>query len=494
MATNGFGKRRVFAHKKNFDSMKGKLVVIWGLATLIFGNVTLAQKQAYQIEVKVHNFQGEAAYLGYPYGDKKYLADTAEVSNDGSFVFEGTKPLDGGLYFVYSPAPHSLYFDLIVAETHFSIETDTIDLIANMNPTGSPENEAFFGFQRFMRKMQKEGEKLSGQLDETEDEGEKEKLKAQLKALDEEVQAYRKKLIEDSGDLFAAKFIKSTVPVEVPESPKDADGNAIDENFGYYYYKQHFFDHVDFSDNRILRTPLFYSKVIEYLDKMTMKHPDSISASAQDIIENARANKEVFRYCVQTLTHKYETSNIMGMDAVFVDLAERYYLSGDAYWADDETIEKIEDRVARLKPNLIGKHAPALLLLDTLERPVNALAIKSDYMVLYFYDPDCGHCRKKTPVLRDLYHEKLKEMGVVVVAANVKKDLDEWKEYIRKQELDVLNLADPHTRSNFRYEYNIETTPQVYILDDQKKILAKKLDVEQIEDFIERQNELKAAQ
>jgi hypothetical protein len=85
-------------------------------------------------------------------------------------------------------------------------------------------------------------------------------------------------------------------------------------------------------------------------------------------------------------------------------------------------------------------------------------------------------------------------MGVVVVAANVKKDLDEWKEYVRKQELDVLNLADPHTRSNFRYEYNIETTPQVYILDDQKKILAKKLDVEQIEDFIERQNELKAAQ
>jgi hypothetical protein len=60
------------------------------------------------------------------------------------------------------PHHNSLYFDLIVAETHFSIETDTIDLIANMNPTGSPENEAFFGFQRFMRKMQKEGKNSVG--------------------------------------------------------------------------------------------------------------------------------------------------------------------------------------------------------------------------------------------------------------------------------------------------------------------------------------------
>jgi hypothetical protein len=64
---------------------------------------------AYQIEVKVKKFRGDVAYLGYPYGDKKYLADTAEVNDDGVFVFEGDEPLDGGLYFVYSPAPNSLY-------------------------------------------------------------------------------------------------------------------------------------------------------------------------------------------------------------------------------------------------------------------------------------------------------------------------------------------------------------------------------------------------
>jgi thiol-disulfide isomerase/thioredoxin len=132
------------------------------------------------------------------------------------------------------------------------------------------------------------------------------------------------------------------------------------------------------------------------------------------------------------------------------------------------------------------------MLLDTLERPVNALSIQADFTVLYFYDPDCGHCKKKTPALRDLYHDKLKDMGVIVVAADIKKETDKWKKYIRDQKLDWINLADPHMRSNFRYEYNIETTPQLYILDDEKKIIAKKLDVEQIEEFINRQIEIRA--
>ncbi len=471
-------------------NLKFGLLVVFTL--LVFSGASFSADNAYQIKVKVNKFQGDVAYLGYPYGDKKYLADTAKINEDGVFVFEGTEPLDGGLYFVYSPTPNSLYFDLVVAESNFSIETDTTDLIANMKPTGSLENEVFFNFQRFMREMQIKGNEISEKLKGTSDPTEKATLEEQLKGLDGEVKAYRSNILKEHGETFAAKFIKSTIQIEIPESPKDANGEEKDPNFGYKYYKAHYFDNIDFSDKKILRTPNFYSKVEEYMEKLTVKHPDSIIASAHDIIEKARANEDVFRYCVQTLTYKYETSNIMGMDGVFVYLAENYYMSGDAFWADDETIEKIKDRVQRIKPNLIGKQAPMMMLLDTAMSPVNAHSIKADYTVLYFYDPDCGHCKKKTPVLRDLYNDKLKDMGVLVIATDIKKDVDKWKKYIREQKLDWVNLADPHMRSNFRYEFNIETTPQIFILDADKKIIAKKLDVEQIEEFINRQIEISA--
>jgi peroxiredoxin len=475
--------------KKKYQ-MKLAVSVFFTSVLLFVLDSAPAQTNGYKYTIKVNNFQGEIAYLGYPYGDKKYLADTAEVSKDGSFVFTGEEPLDGGLYFVYSPAPNSLYFDVVVAEPFFSMETDTLDLVGRMNVDGSAENQLFFDFQRFMREMQSKGGRLSEQLKAASDPAEKAQITEQLKSLDEQVKSYRSELIENQGNTFVAKFIMSTVPIEVPESPKDENGKELDPNYGYKYYKQHYFDNIDFSDKRILRTPNFHGKIDEYLEKLTVKHPDSIIASCHTIIEKAKANEDVFRYCVQNLTYKYETSNIMGMDAVFVDLAENYYVSGDAFWADSATVAKITDRVQRMKPNLIGKQAPMMLLMDTTMKPVNAHSIKADYTVLYFYDPDCGHCKKKTPALRDLYHEKLKDMGVLVVAANIKKDMDDWKNYIKEQELDWVNLADPNMRSNFRYEYNIETTPQIFILDDQKKIIAKKLDVEQIEDFIKRQEEV----
>jgi len=471
-------------------SMNYRFGLFLVLVNCIFSIQASAEENVYQIKVKVDKFQGDVAYLGYPYGDKKYLADTAQVSN-GQFVFEGTKPLDGGLYFIYSPAPNSLYFDLIVAESHFSLETDTTDLVGKMKTSGSIENEVFFGFQRFMKEMQQKGGALSEKLKAASDPSEKSSLEDELRKLDGQVKAYRNEIFDNHGNTFAAAFIKSTVPVEVPDSPKDDSGNEIDPNFRYRYYKEHYWDNLDLSDSKVLRTPGFYNKVEEYMEKLTVKHPDSIIASARTIIEKARANEDVFQYCVQTLTYKYETSNIMGMDAVFVDLAERYYISGDAFWADEETLEKITDRVQRMKPNLIGKPAPMMLLLDTAMKPVNAHNVKADYTVLYFFDPDCGHCKKKTPVLRDLYNEKLKDMNVEVIATNIKKDVDKWKNYIKEQNLNFVNLADPHMRSNFRYEFNLETTPQLFILDEDKKIIAKKLDVEQIEEFLNRQMEIK---
>ena len=51
--------------------------------------------------------------------------------------------------------------------------------------------------------------------------------------------------------------------------------------------------------------------------------------------------------------------------------------------------------------------------------------------------------------------------------------------------MDWLNLADPSYQNNFRMEYNVRTTPQLYVLNHERKIIAKKIDVEQVLDFIE---------
>ncbi len=464
-----------------------KLFTVFLLFNACNAYQSFAETEGYEITVTIKNIQDSVCYLGYPYGDKKYIQDTAKVTNGDTFIFQGEQALKGGIYFIY--APEKVYFDIVVNEPKFTIITDTTDFVGDMKVEGSGENKIFLEFQRFMKSKQQEAKAISDKLKADPNGAEAEKYKAQLKAFDSEVNNFREKLIDENSDTFVAKFIKSTSNIEVPDPPKDENGKETDPNFKYKYYKAHFFDNIDFSDSRMLRTPIFHSKIMEYLDNLTVKQPDSIAASAHYIIDKSMANDDVFRYCLVTITNKYETSNIMGMDAVFVDLAKNYYLKGDAYWADSTLLNKIGKRVKELEPNLLGKKAPEMVLLDTLMKPVALNTIKADYLVLFFYDPDCGHCQKKTPILNKLYTNSLKNKGVKIVGACIATDIDKWKKFIKKDQLDWINLADPYYRSNFRADYNVSSTPKIYILDSKKNIIAKELDVDQIEGFIDKQIE-----
>ena len=290
-------------------------------------------------------------------------------------------------------------------------------------------------------------------------------------------------IINNNPGTFVAELINLTRKPQIPDELADTnDPDYRDKT--YKYYKAHFFDHLDFSNDAFLRTPVFHSRVTEYLDKLTLPHPDSLVKAAEFMIEKASSNPTVFRYLVVSLINKYETSQIMGMDAVFVHLAEKYYLTGRADWVDDEVLKKIEDRVRELKPNLIGNKAPAMQLLDTLLQPVSLYDVAANYTVLFFYDPDCGHCKKATPGLLKVYHDSLKNQDVEVLGISTITDINKWRQFVQKFQLDWVNLADPYYQSDFRQLYNVKTTPTIYILDQDKKIIAKDIGADQIEGFL----------
>jgi thiol-disulfide isomerase/thioredoxin len=130
-----------------------------------------------------------------------------------------------------------------------------------------------------------------------------------------------------------------------------------------------------------------------------------------------------------------------------------------------------------LEPILLGKKVKNLVLEDTLGNFHPLYNVKAKYTVLLFWDPDCGHCQKVVPVVKELY-EKVKTNGVEVYAICTEAEMDKWKKYIREKKLEWINVADPKIQNNFRYEFDISSTPQLYLLDENKNILLKKIDVE----------------
>ncbi|NJM93644.1 MAG: redoxin domain-containing protein [Cytophagales bacterium] len=457
-----------------------RILIICALALLAIGR-SWAAEGGYDIKVKVKLLPDTVAYLGYHYGDKKYVRDTARVDKKGMFTFEGPEALKGGLYFFYSK---KAYFEFIVDQDQsFSLETDTLNFVGHQKVSGSEANALFLGFQQFMSKKQQEAQGFNEAFKKAEgDTLAQAQVREKLQQLDAEVKSYQARLMKEHPKSLTANLIGATLRPDVPTAPKNEKGEVIDADFPFRYYRQHYFDSLDFGDARLLRTPLYEERILEYLDKLTSPHPDSLAQSAIGIIDRSKANTEVFRYTLSTLASKYESSNIMGHDAIFVKIAEHYYLTGEADWLDSATQAKIQERVLALRPTLIGKKAYNIQGLDSAGQRVPLYTSAKDYTVVYFFDPDCGHCKKKTPELHGIYQKSLRQMGVEVYCVVTTTELSKWKKFIREHQLSWVNANDPTQR--FRLYYDVQTTPTIFVIDKDKNIIAKKLDVEQIEDFI----------
>ena len=426
--------------------------------------------QTYSIKTTVRNSTDTVAYLGHHFATQRYLDDTAKVV-DGKAVFEGIKKLEPGIYFYYTP---NNYFEFLVEDQKFSLEATSPDFVQTMKIKNSPLNEGFYKLQRFTAEMKAKSKPILDSYDSTSTEEEKALIKEQMDVINKQVEEFQDQLKEEYKGTLLAKLITLMQSPRVPEAPEGTEDVKL---YKYLYYKNHFWDGIDITDPGTLRSPLLDAKINDYLDNVVVQQSDSVIKEVDKLLDKAKGNKETFRYLLITLANKYERSPVIDFDKVFVHLVEDYYLTGKAdEWATQETIDKLRNRINMIKPNFIGNPAPELVLWDTLGAEVNIRDIDANYLVLYFYDPDCGHCKKKTPELYANYPD-LVAKGVEVIGVDISTDEKKWKDFIKKDDLGWINLADLNNQTYFRYYYDIRSTPTVYILDKDKKIRVKKIDV-----------------
>lgn len=440
----------------------------------------------YNIKIKINGIKtGDTLYLANYYGDKQYLKDTSIATSGGNVKFDGKETLGKGIYLIVLPGKQ--YFEVIVSnEQFFSMETDTKDYTQNMKITGSSENIAFYEYLKYVVAKGKIGEELRKKYDDAvkNDSTKVPGLKTQLIGVEKEVAEYRKTFIQKNPEKFVAKVFNAMIDPEIPETPKLASGRP-DSTFPYRYYKAHYWDNIDLNEDGLIRTPIFHGKLEKYIKQMIIQIPDSINKEVDYLTSKVENKKgEIYKYIVWYATNQYETSQVMGMDAVFVHMAEEYYLTGKAYWINEDTEKKIRDRYSTLKYLLLNTFAPIIVLQDTLGKDRTFTSIKSKYTVLFFWDPNCGHCQKETPKLAELYNKSKEKLKFEVYAVNTQNDMPAWKTFIKTHKLNWMNVNNARGESNAQKIYDIYSTPTMYILDENKKIIGKRLGVEQLEEFL----------
>ncbi|RKE04760.1 TlpA family protein disulfide reductase [Marinifilum flexuosum] len=470
--------------------------IFYSLCALIFCTFTTTNlnAQKYDISVQLINCNDSTAYLAHYFDGRIFADDTTQLIN-GKGKFSKDKVLDQGIYVIYLPSQK--YFDLLIGEDQeFSISADPKDFIGSISVDGSKETDGFHNFQKFMKSQNEKSKAIQEAYKKATDDSEKEKFRKQFKNTDIEVRAYIEKLkSEFPENSFVQKFAQFTLSPkipdfknEVPESTPDRD--KVIQRKSYLYNKDHYFDHVNFTDNRYLRTPILKKKLDFFYEKILVQSPDSIVKESVKLIENARPDTTFFQYLTQYALNFAVKSKVMGMDAAFVNLAKRYYLSGQATWADSTLMANIRERVIKTQFNLIGMKSQDLLMQTPEGEFIRLHEIEAPLTVLYFWEPDCGHCKKVTPKLKTEILDKYQDKGLKVFAVCTQDQKEMWENAIHDYDIyDFINCYDPEFQTNFRIFYDVYSTPIIYLLDKDKKIIAKRLDIDNLKLFLD--NELK---
>lgn len=488
---------------------------------LLFSGISLAQVTTpvpYDIKFQIKNNTDTMMYLVRTIFDKQYIADTCKKIKNGLCQFKGKKVLDKGVFTLVSQEK-AVYFDFLIDDSYnFTVSFDRNDIVNTLKSTGSKENEDMFAYLKFMTNKNIDFNKYREQAKKMSKADSAKFVAEKYAAMTSDVAKFEESFMNKVKGTFVYDFLNMKAEKEAKEVPKASNGRP-DSLWRYYYYKNHFWDGVDFKDKRIATIPFFDDRVKRYFDGVIFQYsPDSVIKEIDWMLGQCVPNELVYNLLLGHFTYKYEQDKRMSFDKIFVYLTDNYISTGKANEVyTEETKKTIEKRVAVLRNLLIDAKATELYMIDTTEarkvlkmgfdtvktskgatdlyyKNVDKLTplfktlymVNAKYTVLVFWDVDCSHCQTEIPKLHEELQKLKGKIDYKVFAVYTKEDYEKWRKYILDKKLNLFyHVFDPIHLNNIKDKYDIISTPVIYVLDKDKKIKAKKLAAEQIGNVLE---------
>lgn len=460
--------------------MKRLTILLLAATMPLVAAASPAPKKAntHKITVQIDNATDTMLLLGYYYAQNRYILDTAYNNGHGKFVFQGSAEIYPGLYFFTNNNDRLTEFVIYKEKPFFSLHTDNSAWTMHMKAKGSNQNEIFFSYQKESEAIYLDIEKKRPSLDSA-------AFALYQHQQHQRIDSIKLAYINKYPDAMFAKMIAATKNIDELVPDKHPDGSSTTQYERYSWYMRHYFDYIPVDDDFIIRTPkpVFYQRVMDYTDKyMRGMPPEEICPLLDSLLDRAEPANQVFRWLLHTLTEKYLQSNIMVYDEVYVHLVKRYFATGRAPWYPPSSIDEQVERANKWDRLLVGREAPELVLFDTLRRPHSLHRLGGKYTLLVFWSPTCGHCREIIPETYRVFDQMADSLDLTAFAILTEPDdhtVGKWKQFLADHHISNprwVNLNGGEANIDWREVYDITTTPQIYLIENDKHtFIAKKL-------------------
>ena len=453
------------------------------------------QVDGYEIKVTFKPFKNQNIYLGYYFGAKQYpIIDSAVLNEKSEAIFKGNKKLGRGIYLLGYPNKNGFFEVLIDYNQHFSIVIDTSSALSAIKFTNSPYNTEFNAYQRYMGEKGSAITDARNQLVLSTTKKDSANWNEKIKSTDILIAKYRDSLIKKDPVGILSRLLKG---MEEPIVPPAAlhPGGKYDSAYAYRYYKNNFWNGVDFYDDLFARTTFFEGKFDKYFENVVAPHPDSVIKEIDWMLAFASISPDMTRFLLPKLINRYYNQKYMWEDAVFVHLYEKYLANKEYSFLNEKAKKLVTDRAFSLMANIYGTPAADIELPDSSGKKISLYTQNVPYILVCFWDATCGHCKETLPKIDSIYRTKWKAAGLKIYAVSKQTDgtINDWKKFIAENKLEWMNVfyskAEEKERvinniPGYSQLYDVQSFPTLYLLDKDKRIIAKKLTYLQMDEVL----------
>ena len=462
----------------------------------LLSSLAATGQTGYDIKVTFKPFKNQYIYLGHYFGKTYPIIDSAKLDNNSVAIFKGNKKLPGGIYLVGYPNKAGFFEILVDKQQQFSIKADTATLSKGAQFENSPDNVLFVNYQQYMSEKGKKIAALQQQLKTAAGKTDSTKITDELANEDKAVTTYREDIIKKNPAAMLSTLLVTMREPELTGALKNP-ANKEDSVLAYNFYKSHYWDGVNFWDGRLAYTPFFEDKIDKYFSQLVVPNPDSVIKEIDWMLGYASINEEMNRFLLIKFVNRYLNQKYMWEDAVFVHLFEKYFSQKTYSWLNETGKKTITDRAYSLMANILGTPASDVELPDPNGTPVSLYALQAEFTIVAFWDPTCGHCKEVLPKLDSFYRAKWKADGLKMYAVaketdGTKKDwlnfisdnkLQEWSHVYYSKEAD--KSRTDNGIPGYSQLYDVQSFPTLYLLDKEKRIIAKKLTYQQLDEIVQ---------
>jgi len=448
--------------------LKRKLTLLFG-AVLIAG---MALGQTFHIRGIVPGMSNTDVYLMEDFANSQRMVDTTKTDISGTFDFVMKPDMPVGMYRIMTPTGHT--FSVIY--NHENVDFVASGMTANdmIQVKQSLENLIYYKYLHVKTNNELRINVLRPVLDYyPQTDTFYLVIRRQVEKLQDQLATVTYNLIRNNPGTLAAHFIAMDEPVKLDlDIPTSAQNNEL---------KKTYFNHVDFNDTLLLRTHSFTAKLVGYLSlyqnqKMDRKAMEKAFVAPVDtILKKAQVNEKMYLFALHYLVNGFEDfgfENLLQYIALHQHLAD---FPGNSL--QKQALQKKLDIIIALA---IGKTAPDFTAHTLKGKRIQLSKVKAGHTLLVFWASWCPHCKAALPKLIKYYdpvhHEKLQ-----IIAVSVDDTKKPVIKEIKKEGYKWVNIAEQKGwDSPIAEQYGVSSTPTFFLLDKDKKIIAKPTGISEV--------------